>query len=132
MKPETLQAMRWWAEGRGVEARSASSNSADDWVELSSTDELSAIGFSDTMEYRLKRRTIVIGDMEVPAPETEYLNYREDYFVPCLVRELKFDRMRWSGDIFDKNNLRLKLVHRTGESAAQHAKALIKISGGRL
>lgn len=83
-------------------------------------------------EYRIKPRTIKIGEVDVPEPvrdESDMVNGGEYYF-PLVNGEDLCEDYYWSGDYMDLLLLKRGLIHKTKEAAIAHAKALIKISGG--
>lgn len=81
---------------------------------------------------RIKPKTIMIGDMEVPEPVryVSELEIDEKYFVSLIGSGDFCSFYHWNGDEFDLRMLRRGLIHKTKEAAILHAKALIKISGG--
>lgn len=84
----------------------------------------------DLNEYRIKPKTIRIGDIDVPEPVREELEIDELYFVvDGSLREFT-DSYRWKNDELDNIWLSRGLIHLTREAAELHAKALILVSGG--
>ena len=86
----------------------------------------------ETTPYRIKPRTIRIGEIDVPEPVRKPLQKDEHYYiavtdVSSLTRSMYFqgggDDIRW---------LSRGLIHLTREAAELHAKALILVSGGRV
>lgn len=82
--------------------------------------------------HRIKPRTIMIGDMEVPEPVRDVREFNEGdtYYLPNLSRSKLYDLYIWSGDDVDLRLLKRGLIQKTEEAVLLHAKALIKISGG--
>lgn len=81
-------------------------------------------------QWRIKPRTIMIGDMEVPQPMVEPPdNGTKVYYPNCLVEEL-FGGCTYRGSVPQIRDLRRGMCHSTKEAAIAHAKALIAISGG--
>ena len=77
------------------------------------------------------KRKIMIGDVEVDAPETIAPDCGTDYFVADPSDELYVGVIvDWDGDDYDGHVLKRGLVHLNKEAAIAHAKALIKVSGG--
>lgn len=77
------------------------------------------------------KRKIMIGDVEIDAPETVAPDYGTDYFVADPSDELYVGvALDWDGDDYDIQVLKCGLVHLNKEAAIAHAKALIKVSGG--
>lgn len=128
MKKETLDAMRAWLDGEMLEYRPVDSNLK--WHKVKSASECQGLPFlfDDTDEYRIKPRTIRIGEYELTAGEVSPLEFREDYYMPDLIREGMVQRFRWSCSEFDKQVLERGLVHRSMANAKIHAAALISIS----
>lgn len=81
-------------------------------------------------EWRIKPRTIKIGDMEVPEPLQKKSELEVDYYISNPFSESLFDYCRKRNDAFDRLWLRRGLCHSTKDAAIAHAKALIAISGG--
>lgn len=81
---------------------------------------------------RIKPRTIMIGDMEVPEPvrDASELEEGEVYYFICPTDEDLYDFYAWDGDALDLRLLKHGMIHKTKEDDILHAKALIKISGG--
>lgn len=127
MKPETLQAMHWWLDGEQIQYKACSV----EWENFNGITETATVVFSDAAEYRLKPRTIMIGDMEVPAPETEAPDDGVRYYFFSSYGSEITDNVCWRGDAMDIRMLKHGLVHLTEEAATAHARALIAISGGR-
>lgn len=84
----------------------------------------------DFWQVRRKAKVIRIGAVEFPEPVREPLTNGEQYFVVALTLPQYVMTACWCGDTFDANRLKRGLVHLTEEAAKQHAKALIKLSGG--
>lgn len=84
------------------------------------------------LAYRIKPRTIRIGEIDVPEPVRESLPLGVKYYFPSLNYSPTYDEFLWQGDPFDNRVLKRGLVHLTKEAAELHAKALILVSGGRV
>lgn len=83
-------------------------------------------------DWRIKPRTIKIGDTEVPAPETKAPERGQRYyFVDPLEEERLYGSWTWNNDEHDQHLLRSGMIHLTPQAAQEHALALIKISGGQ-
>jgi hypothetical protein len=97
--------------------------------------------------YRIKPKTITIGDMEVPEPVSEPLKAGTQYFIVDINDDELYDVGMWvdinddelhdvgmwAVDRYDEYEYLSKcLIHLTKEAAIQHAKALIKVSGGEI
>lgn len=85
--------------------------------------------WSEHTEYRIKPKTIRIGDIDVPEPVREALEIGQEYFVasPAMGGGSQF---MWNGCAHDLKFLRHGLIHLNREAAELHAKALILVSGG--
>lgn len=109
-------------------------NKEDSWTDLHDTPIVRIDSLNDRLRYtyRIKPRTIMIGDMEVPEPvrDVSELEKGEDYYSPSLVRERIYNACTWDGDDFDLRGFKRGMIHKTKEAAVLHAKALMKISGG--
>lgn len=80
--------------------------------------------------FRLAQEMIAIDNVSFPKPESEPPKEGIYYWIPFLTCESFTNNSRWYGDIVDFRYLKLGLVHLTEERAMEHAKALIKLSGG--
>lgn len=89
-----------------------------------------SVRFDPLLDYRRKPRTIRIGDMDVPAPETVAPGIGRQYYYPSFAHERLVGSLNWSGGDWEIWLLRSCLLHLTEEAAAQHASALIRVSGG--
>ncbi|OTA16041.1 hypothetical protein Xbed_03513 [Xenorhabdus beddingii] len=85
--------------------------------------------FYDHREYRLKPRTIKIGNIDVPEPVREPLADDTVYYVPVLNSSSEKPAIyRWDGVCFDNVMLERGFVHLDCESAEIHARALISLT----
>ena len=82
--------------------------------------------------YRIKPRTIRIGEIDVPEPVREPLNVGETYYIVQATAGTFSMEFTWASDSVDKSLLSRGLIHLTSEAAELHAKALILVSGGRV
>ncbi|MDE9588220.1 hypothetical protein [Xenorhabdus bovienii] len=110
---------RWWAnfQCRG--------KMDEEWRDCSH----GFVFWSDT-EYRLKPRTIRIGNIEVPEPVREPLEYDTKCFQPvinCLGGAVT-DWFYWKNSKKDNERLENGLIHLDRESAELHVKALISLT----
>ena len=76
------------------------------------------------------KRKIMIGDVEVDAPELAGLVHGDAYFLTNTCGLELYATMTWANDHYDSALLKRGLVHLNKEAAIAHAKALIKVSGG--
>ncbi|KMJ44687.1 hypothetical protein AB204_13000 [Xenorhabdus khoisanae] len=97
----------------------------NDWLEYDND-----FGFHPEVDYRLKPRTIKIGDIEVPEPVREPLEECTRYYCPDIntYGTSDADYHLWDGDGNDKDRLQNGLIHLDRESAELHAKALIALT----
>ncbi|MBE8598088.1 hypothetical protein [Xenorhabdus sp. BG5] len=96
----------------------------NDWL-----DSTFAIAFHHNTSFRLKPRTIKIGDIDVPEPVREPLKNGTAYY--CL--DISFGTPDavphlWGKSTFDMARLSSGLIHIGRESAILHAKALIALT----
>lgn len=80
--------------------------------------------------FRLVPEMITIGNISFPKPVTEKLPWQTVYYYPSLEREELCNADMWGNSGFDHTLLQRGLIHLTEEDAVEHAKALIKLSGG--
>ncbi|MBD2798415.1 hypothetical protein ID856_18230 [Xenorhabdus sp. 18] len=85
--------------------------------------------FDPDLEYRLKPKTIRIGEFEVPEPVREPLENGQEYFHPRLSGYgVYYLTSLWSGEEFDWAILNQGLMHLDPKSAELHARALIALT----
>jgi hypothetical protein len=80
--------------------------------------------------YRIKPRTIRIGEIDVPEPVRVALMNGDIYYYPSNTNGVM--SATWWGDTSDRNRLQHNMIHLTKEAAELHAEALILVSGGRV
>ncbi|PHM56543.1 hypothetical protein Xsto_04148 [Xenorhabdus stockiae] len=88
------------------------------------------IRFSQDCEYRLKPRTIKIGEIEFSEPVRVKLKYDNKYYYPIITHGGKdgIDWSYWKNSKLDNGRLNSGLIHLDRESAELHAKALISLT----
>ncbi|MBD2815956.1 hypothetical protein ID850_14550 [Xenorhabdus sp. Flor] len=88
------------------------------------------IVFKEDMLYRLKPRTIKIGEIDVPEPVRDPLEYGTEYWHVDFteVNSICASGTEWEGDCIDKMYLEQGLIHLARESAELHARALISLT----
>lgn len=79
-------------------------------------------------EYRIKPKTIRIGTIDVPVPETQPLKNGIVYYVPNLLAVVHPSVQDWCGDNTDTTWLAAGLVHLSADNAILHAEALRSIT----
>ncbi|PHM61238.1 hypothetical protein [Xenorhabdus ishibashii] len=87
--------------------------------------------FLPDREYRLKPRTIRIGEYDVPEPVSGLLEYDQEYYYPIITDDAfnhLYRRATWDDDSYDNARLKRDLIHLDRESAELHAKALISLT----
>ncbi|MBD2798311.1 hypothetical protein ID856_17635 [Xenorhabdus sp. 18] len=94
-----------------------------DWFEMAESSF-----FDPDLEYRLKPKTIRIGDYDVPEPVREPLELDADYWVVDLSNEKLISRNSWDDHYFDRLQLELGIIHLDPESAELHARALVALT----
>lgn len=82
----------------------------------------------DLEEYRIKPKTIRIGEIDVPEPVRSAPMKQQKYYVAHPLSGAYMTL--WDGNETDNQWLRNGLIHLTREAAELHAKALILVSGG--
>jgi len=104
------------------------------WRYVGDTNWMDVIGepcWDADKEYRIRPRTIRIGDIDVPEPVRESLIDGDYYFIAdCSAREPR--SAVWRGISYDRFLLSSGLIHRDASSAEAHRKALILVSGGKV
>ncbi|MCC8366572.1 hypothetical protein J8V57_09790 [Xenorhabdus sp. PB61.4] len=89
--------------------------------------------FRESEKYRLKPRTIKIGEIEFPAPVSNpdlfKLGEENDYFMPSIRNGVPdYLISYWSGCVTDLGRLNAGIIHLDSKSAKLHAKALISLT----
>lgn len=74
--------------------------------------------------------SIQIGGIHVPKPLMEPPPLGTHYWFLDIHKKGLVDHFQWAGGDFDNRNLKRGLVHLIERAALEHAKALIKVSGG--
>lgn len=77
------------------------------------------------IEYRMKKKTINIGGIEITEPVREPLNFGEEYYIPYLGDSSRVSYSYWQGDAIDALRLASGIIHRNKADAAKHAIALL-------
>ena len=90
------------------------------------TKDVSSLSIS--MRYRIKPKTIKIGEYDVPEPCREALEYGERYWVVGIMADSPLQSWSWSGDSLATMWLERGLLHRTKEAAELHTKVLISLT----
>jgi hypothetical protein len=91
------------------------------------------IGFFFERDYRLKPKTIRIGEYDVPEPVREPLKQGAHYYMPQLIDHYEaeiylYEEDKWDNVGIDYRRLNKGLIHLDRESAELHAQALISLT----
>ena len=86
--------------------------------------------FDSGYKYRIKPRTIKIGDFDVPEPIRVDIGIGNKYFTISLGGASAISCM-WLGDGRDYELLRNGLCHETHEAAELHAKAIVSLTSAK-
>ena len=84
--------------------------------------------FRMSCEYRVKPKTIRIGEYDVPEPMREIPVHGTSYYVVDIVSPDSPMEYMWVNDPADNNWLRLGIVHSTRDAAVLHAEALLSLT----
>ena len=97
------------------------------WADCSEANkELFRIGAKT--EFRIKPRTIKIGDFDVPEPMRVEPDAGHEYFVVEALSDIPAASQIWNGMDCEKRWLSIGLCHKSKESAIAHAKAIISLT----
>lgn len=75
---------------------------------------------------------VAIGDVCFPKPESSPLRTGTTYFYPNFIKVGLEDWFEWTDDELDFKLLKSNMLHLSKENAIAHAKALIKLNGGKI
>lgn len=78
--------------------------------------------------YRVKPKTIRIGDYDVPEPLRVQPKYGDNYFAAWPTAVDHCNEYRWANDQTDERLFVRGLCHATKEAAVLHAKALLSLT----
>ena len=84
---------------------------------------------SDT-KYRRAPENITVVGVSFPKAESREPKFGSIYFLPIMDNHPFFMKQTWNDSDVDNVFLKRGVVHLTRDAAIQHAKALIKLSGG--
>ena len=93
----------------------------NNWIEA-----VAHLSWASNTEYRRKRKMILVNGIEVPAPETEKPEMGQEYYVPSIRCEDKYQGWIWRNDNADNRWLKEGLVYLPSEDAIARAKAMMK------
>lgn len=120
---DAKEAAKAWANGENLQYELTSGN-WHDYQPVSGKD----VVFLSCNKYRIKPRTIRIGEYDVPEPVREPLNDGDEYFVEVSSSPLLAWVAYWCGDAVDMHRLENGLIHRTKKAAKLCAEAKISLS----
>lgn len=118
---EILPFVKAAANGEVVEIK----NDGDEWSEKLVCNLIRGI------EYRIRPRTIKIGDFDVPEPMRVEPGYGVQYFVVETLSDTPAACQIWNGMDCEKRWLSMGLCHKSKESAIAHAKALVALTSAK-
>jgi len=95
------------------------------WIKVDKPSWVEDFDYHIGEEPPLPKRKIMIGDVEIDAPE---ITPPKEYYVPMITETRLHVKYIWNGDTHDLLWLKRGLIHLTPEAAIAHAKALIKVS----
>lgn len=79
-------------------------------------------------EYRVKPKTIRIGEYDVPEPLREMPARGTDYYIACITTSGLYGVATWVCDAQDIEWFNRGVVHNTKDAAVLHAKALLYLT----
>lgn len=104
------------------------------WIRTHLFPHISTVDLLTTPQftYRIKPRTIMIGDVEVlePVRNISELERGKTYYIIRTGTLNLYASYTWDGGDLGLRLLKHGLIHKSIDAAILHAKALIKISGG--
>lgn len=122
---ETLRAI---ADGEDIESIDTRSGAAG-WSLISSQYALHRVAYDDAhLKFRIKPKTIRIGEYDVPEPMRKEPEEDAEFFLPTLLFTKKHIVCCWVGYPEQREQLAAGLCHSTAEAAELHAKALISLT----
>lgn len=86
------------------------------------------LGFNTYDTYRIKPKTIRIGEYDVPEPLREMPALYTDYYIACITTSGLYGVATWVCDAQDIEWFNLGVVHNTKDAAVLHAKALLSLT----
>lgn len=97
----------------------------EDWVDKK------CMAFCFGYKYRIKPRTIKIGDFDVPEPMREIPTYGDVVFTVEIDEKRLFGQTTWNGLEFVSTMLERGLLHKSKDAAIAHAKAIIALTSAK-
>ena len=115
------------SNGEVVQASCDNGHTWFDMDECDTSDPALQFDFGD-YDYRIKPRTIKIGDFDVPDPMRNEPDPWCEYFVVEILGDIPALRQTWNGLDYEKRWLSRGLCHKSKESAIAHAEAIISLT----
>ena len=121
---ETLRAI---ADGEEIECADTRSVPVS-WSLTSSQLALIQIAHNTCLKFRIKPKTIRIGECDVPEPMRVAPREYAEFFLLDVLSPRKYISRRWVGNPEQCEQLAAGFCHSTAEAAEMHAKALISLT----
>lgn len=121
---KTLRAI---ADGEEIECADTRSVPVS-WFPASSQLALTQIAHNTHLKFRIKPKTIRIGEYDVPEPMRKEPGEDAEFFLPSVLSPRKYLSRRWVRHIDQCEQLAAGFCHSTAEAAELHAKALISLT----
>lgn len=86
------------------------------------------LGFNMYDTYRIKPKTIRIGEYDVPEPLREMPTLGTDYYITDITSSSLYGVATWVCDVEDITWFNRGMVHSTKDAAICHAKALLSLT----
>ncbi|WFF39250.1 hypothetical protein LU290_03240 [Moraxella nasibovis] len=125
---EALQAL---ADGKNLEYRWYNQSDWRPFYSLSNGVSVEAI-LRGHFVFRPVQEMITVGDVSFPKPVSEPPKRGSEYYMPAVGRDVFYIPVSWDDDQVDRFRLKRGLIHLSKENAIAHAKALIKLGGGKV
>lgn len=119
--------LRAIADGEEIECADTRSVPVS-WFLTSSQLALTQITYNTRLKFRIKPKTIRIGEYDVPEPMRVEPEEDAEFFLPAVLSPRKYVPRRWAGHPDQCEYLAAGLCHSTAEAAELHAKALISLT----
>ena len=130
MSENLKEVVKAWLDGEEIEFRNADGS----WSDKRPFEDSTNVSFTEGVEYRIKPRTVRIGDYDVPAPlpyDCGTLDANTTYYSPDIESmdgTFTTEEQFWCWDRIDVLRLERGLVHLTREAAELLARALISLT----
>ena len=118
------------SNGEVVQASCDNGHSWFDMSECERSDPALQFDFDD-YDYRIKPRTIKIGDFDVPEPMREIPTYGDVVFTVEIDEKRLFGQTTWNSLEFVSTMLERGLLHKSKDAAIAHAKAIIALTSAK-